>query len=91
MTKVTRVRRLNIQRRRKVKKTLVYLGICIVILGLLNACAISSDKKISEETHPNPSPREGSKALYYLFLLAATHTGSSFITGLLTAITPDRL
>ena len=49
MTKVTRVRRLNIQRRRKVKKTLVYLGICIVILGLLNACAISSDKKISEE------------------------------------------
>ena len=28
---------------------------------------------------------------YYLFLLAATQTGSSFITGLLTAITPDRL
>ena len=28
---------------------------------------------------------------YYLFLLAATQTGSSLITGLLTAITPDRL
>ena len=27
----------------------------------------------------------------YLFLLAATHTGSSLITGLLTAITPERL
>ena len=28
---------------------------------------------------------------YYLFLLAATQTGSSLITGLLTAITPDKL
>ena len=28
---------------------------------------------------------------YYLFLLAATQTGSSLITGLLTAITPERL
>ena len=27
----------------------------------------------------------------YLFLLAATQTGSSFITGLFTAITPERL
>ena len=27
----------------------------------------------------------------YLFLLAATQTGSSLITGLLTAITPERL
>ena len=27
----------------------------------------------------------------YLFLLAATHTGSSLIVGLLTAITPERL
>ena len=31
------------------KRKLAHLGICIVILSLLNACAISSDKKISEE------------------------------------------
>ena len=29
--------------------------------------------------------------LYTMFLLADTHTGSSFITGLFTAITPERL
>ena len=29
--------------------------------------------------------------VFYLFLLAATQTGSSLITGLLTAITPERL
>jgi hypothetical protein len=32
-----------------VRRKLAHLGICIGILILLNACTISSDKKISEE------------------------------------------